>query len=85
MFTLIQGLLHKDRLRDVVRNFIYMPDSSKQDMKSCVATLSIMQREPCIIASRKHNDQKVMGRVGRTLEPQVAVRVLQCFFLRDYL
>ncbi len=33
MFTLIQGLLHKDRLRDVVRNFIYMPDSSKQDMK----------------------------------------------------
>ncbi|MDR0724946.1 MAG: DEAD/DEAH box helicase family protein, partial [Prevotellaceae bacterium] len=33
MFTLIQGLLHRDRLRDIIRNFIYFPDSSGKDEK----------------------------------------------------
>ena len=33
MFTLIQGLLHRDRLRDIIRNFIYFPDSSKKNEK----------------------------------------------------
>ena len=33
MFTLVQGMLHKDRLRDIIRNFIYLPDSSKKDEK----------------------------------------------------
>ncbi|WP_194852329.1 type I restriction endonuclease subunit R [Nonlabens antarcticus] len=33
MFTLVQGMLHKNRLRDIARNFIFMPDSSKKDMK----------------------------------------------------
>lgn len=33
MFTLIQGMFHKNRLRDIIRNFIYMPDSSKKNEK----------------------------------------------------
>ena len=33
MFTLVQGMLHHDRLRDIIRNFIYIPDSSKKDEK----------------------------------------------------
>lgn len=33
MFTLIQGMLQQDRLRDIIRNFIYVPDSSKKDEK----------------------------------------------------
>ncbi|MBU0475011.1 MAG: HsdR family type I site-specific deoxyribonuclease [Bacteroidetes bacterium] len=33
MFTLIQGMFHKNRLRDIIRNFIYIPDSSKKDEK----------------------------------------------------
>lgn len=33
MFTLIQGMFHKNRLRDIVRNFIYIPDSSKKNEK----------------------------------------------------
>ncbi len=33
MFTLIQGMFHKSRLRDIVRNFIYIPDSSKKNEK----------------------------------------------------
>lgn len=33
MFTLVQGMLHQNRLRDIVRNFIYLPDSSKKDEK----------------------------------------------------
>ncbi|MXV38947.1 HsdR family type I site-specific deoxyribonuclease [Flavobacteriaceae bacterium Ap0902] len=33
MFTLIQGMLHQDRVRDIIQNFIYIPDSSKKDEK----------------------------------------------------
>ena len=33
MFTLIQGMFHKDRLRDIIRNFIYIPDTSKKNEK----------------------------------------------------
>lgn len=33
MFTLIQGMLHKNRLKDIVQNFIYIPDASKKDIK----------------------------------------------------
>jgi type I restriction enzyme R subunit len=33
MFTLIQGLLHTDRLRDIIRNFIYFPDNSRKNEK----------------------------------------------------
>ena len=33
MFTLIHGMFQKDRLRDIVQNFIYIPDSSKKDEK----------------------------------------------------
>jgi type I restriction enzyme R subunit len=33
MFTLVQGMFNKNRLRDIVRNFIYLPDSSKGEKK----------------------------------------------------
>jgi len=33
MFTLVQGMFHKNRLRDIIRNFIYIPDSSKKNEK----------------------------------------------------
>jgi HsdR family type I site-specific deoxyribonuclease len=33
MFTLVQGMLNQNRLRDIIRNFIYLPDSSKKDEK----------------------------------------------------
>jgi type I restriction enzyme R subunit len=33
MFTLIQGMFHKNRLRDIIRNFIYIPDNSKKNEK----------------------------------------------------
>jgi len=33
MFTLIQGMFNKNRLRDIIRNFIYIPDSSKKNEK----------------------------------------------------
>jgi type I restriction enzyme R subunit len=50
MFTLVGGMLHKNRLRDIVRNFIYMPDSSKKDMK-------IVCRYPQYYAARALFDQ----------------------------
>lgn len=33
MFTLVQGMLHQNRLRDIIKNFIYVPDSSKKNEK----------------------------------------------------
>jgi len=33
MFTLVQGMLNKNRLRDIIQNFIYIPDTSKKDEK----------------------------------------------------
>ena len=33
MFTLIQGMFNRNRLRDIIRNFIYFPDSSKKNEK----------------------------------------------------
>lgn len=33
MFTLIQGMFEKNRLRDILRNYVYMPDSSKKEEK----------------------------------------------------
>lgn len=33
MYTLVQGMLNQNRLRDIIRNFIYIPDSSKKNEK----------------------------------------------------
>lgn len=33
MFTLVQGMLNRNRLRDIIQNFIYIPDTSKKDEK----------------------------------------------------
>jgi len=33
IFTLVQGMLNHNRLRDIIRNFIYIPDSSKKNEK----------------------------------------------------
>ena len=33
MFTLVQGMLNQKRLRDIIQNFIYIPDTAKKDEK----------------------------------------------------
>ena len=33
MFTLIQGMFNKNRLRDIIRDFIHIPDNSKKEEK----------------------------------------------------
>ncbi|WP_426059965.1 type I restriction endonuclease subunit R [Hymenobacter sp. B1770] len=33
LYTLVEGMLDRTRLRDIIRNFIYLPDSSKKDEK----------------------------------------------------
>ena len=33
MFTMIQGMFNKNRFRDIIRNFIFIPDSSKKNEK----------------------------------------------------
>ncbi|MCB0539493.1 MAG: HsdR family type I site-specific deoxyribonuclease, partial [Bacteroidetes bacterium] len=49
MFTLVQGMLNQNRLRDIIRNFIYIPDSSKKDEK-------IVCRYPQYYAARRLYD-----------------------------
>lgn len=46
MFTLVQGMLDKTRIRDIIRNFIFIPDTSKKDEK-------ILCRYPQYYAARK--------------------------------
>jgi type I restriction enzyme, R subunit len=46
LFTMIQGLFNKQRLKDVIRNFIYFPDTSKDETK-------IMCRYPQYYAANK--------------------------------
>lgn len=33
MYTLVQGMFHKNRFRDILRNFIYLPDNSRKEEK----------------------------------------------------
>ena len=33
LYTLVQGMLNQNRLRDIIRNFIYLPDTSKKHEK----------------------------------------------------
>jgi len=46
LHTMLQGLFNKARLRDVIQNFIYFPDSSKKEVK-------IICRYPQYYAARK--------------------------------
>ncbi|GGK58032.1 type I restriction endonuclease subunit R [Amphritea balenae] len=46
LHTLIEGLFDRDRLRDVIRHFIYFPDSSKHEIK-------IVCRYPQYYAAKK--------------------------------
>jgi type I restriction enzyme R subunit len=46
LFTMINGLFNRNRLRDVIRNFIYFPDTSKKQEK-------IVCRYPQYYAARK--------------------------------
>lgn len=59
MFTLIQGMFNKLRLRDIIRNFIYMPDNSRKEVK-------IVCRYPQYYAARMlyDNIKRVQKPVG---------------------
>ncbi|NNL15128.1 MAG: type I restriction endonuclease subunit R [Flavobacteriaceae bacterium] len=46
MYSLIQGMFNHKRLRDIIRNFIFLPDSSKKDEK-------ILCRYPQYYAAKK--------------------------------
>lgn len=46
LHTMLQGLFNKARLRDVIRNFVFFPDTSKSDVK-------IVCRYPQYYAARK--------------------------------
>lgn len=57
LHTMLQGLFNKARLRDVIRNFIYFPDSSKAEVK-------IVCRYPQYYAARKLHHNIKLARKG---------------------
>lgn len=46
MYSLVAGMFYKDRFKDIVRNFVYLPDTSKKDEK-------IICRYPQYYAAKK--------------------------------
>lgn len=46
LYTMVKGLFNKDRLVDIIRNFIFFPDTAKEDIK-------IVCRYPQYYAARK--------------------------------
>jgi type I restriction enzyme R subunit len=46
LYSMVKGMFNKDRLVDIVRNFVYFPDTSKEDIK-------IVCRYPQYYAARK--------------------------------
>ncbi|WP_405607024.1 type I restriction endonuclease subunit R [Polaribacter sp. Asnod1-A03] len=58
MFTLVQGMLQKNRLLDIIRNFIYLPDSSKRNEK-------IVCRYPQYYAARALYDNIKLAQKNR--------------------
>mgnify|MGYP002639345335 CR=1 FL=1 len=85
MFTLVQGMLHQNRLRDIIRNFIYLPDSSKKTRKLFVAIRNTMQPNDFSTILNGHKNHKAMVKAALTLEQQAAEKALPCFTLPAYL
>jgi type I restriction enzyme R subunit len=79
MFTLIQGMFHKNRLRDIIRNFIYIPDSSKKNEKIVCRYPQYYAARACMTILKKPKSPKETEKAELTLVLQVAERVLQCF------
>jgi len=46
LYTMVKGMFNRERLADIIRNFIYFPDTSKEDIK-------IVCRYPQYYAARK--------------------------------
>jgi type I restriction enzyme, R subunit len=55
LLTMIKGMFNQDRLRDVIHNFIYMPDTSSKDEK-------ILCRYPQYYAANKLHDNVILHR-----------------------
>jgi type I restriction enzyme R subunit len=78
MYTLIQGMFNRKRLRDIIQNFIYIPDSTKKNEK-------IVCRYPQYYAVTKlfeniksTNVQKVTAKEELILGLQVVVKATLC-------
>ena len=80
LMTMIKGLFDKSRLCDVIRNFVYFPDTSRREEK-------IVCRYPQYYATRKlfqnikeHRRPEGDGKGVLTLGRRVAVKASPCFF-----
>ena len=54
MYSLIQGMFKKDRLLDVIRNFIYIPDASKKNEKILCRYPQYYAANKLLLSIKKH-------------------------------
>jgi len=81
LHTMIQGLFDPNRLRGVIHNFIYLPDSSNRTKRLSVAIPSTTPPPSCMRISRSTVSLRVMVRVAPILaQPAVASPTPCCFW-----
>ena len=80
LYTLIQGLFNKHTLRDVIRNFIYLPDSSRKEEKILAAIPNTMRPPNSTPTSKPIAAPGEMARAAPISGPRAAARALPCSF-----
>jgi len=78
LYTMVRGMFNQERLVDIIRNFIFFPDTAKEDIK-------IVCRYPQYYAAGNYSNRlrricapKVMEKAAPILGPRAAGKVLQC-------
>lgn len=80
LYTMIEGLFNQRTLRDVIRNFIYFPDTSRKEERLSVVIRSTMRPTSCMRASGETADLRERARAVHTSGLQAAVKATQCSF-----
>jgi len=78
MFTLVQGMLNQKRLRDIIRNFIYIPDTSKKNEKIVCRYPQYYAAKSLFSSIKSAQNLMVMGRVELTSVQPAVEKALRC-------
>ena len=79
IYTLIQGMFNRNRLRDIIRNLFTFPTVQRKMKKLFAGILSIMQLNACSTILSWLKNLKVTVREELILVQQVVEKASQCF------
>lgn len=85
LLTMVQGLFRKDRLLSVIRDFVFLPDSSKKEQKIVCRYPQFFATHKLFNNIRQHSKLNADGdgKGAPILAPQVVARVLRCSSSRE--